>query len=138
MVVEAGDALTRITNRIGEISTFVAEIAVDAGHQATALHQVNTAIGEMDGVTQENAAMVEEATAAAQSLVVETENMSRQVDRFNMRERGASPTQLHASDPIVRQLQDRVTTAASRFLAPRRSSRSATPLAIADNDWHDF
>jgi len=84
MVTKAGDALAKITGRIGEISTLVSDIAAAAGQQATALHQVNTAISEMDGVTQQNAAMVEQTTAAARTLAEETGTMSAHINRFQL------------------------------------------------------
>jgi len=136
MVVQAGDALTRITGRFGEISTIVSEIASAAGDQATALQQVNTAIGEMDSVTQQNAAMVEEATAAAQSLVAETENMSCQVDRFQMSGRSASNVERRAI-ASVHQIQARAHIGA-RMAVGGRGSQSNVALAAVSDDWSDF
>jgi methyl-accepting chemotaxis protein len=82
LVAEAGAALARINGRIGEISALMSDITSAAEQQAIGLQQVNTAVAEMDGVTQQNAAMVEEATAAARSLASEADQLSRQVSRF--------------------------------------------------------
>lgn len=82
LVSQTGTALDRIIGRIGEISALVARIAASAEQQASGLQQVNTAVGEMDNVTQQNAAMVEEATAAARSLAAEADELARQVSRF--------------------------------------------------------
>ncbi|MDR6788721.1 methyl-accepting chemotaxis protein [Sphingomonas sp. BE138] len=102
LVDEAGKALQTINLRIGEISSLMAGISAAAEQQAIGLQQVNTAVGEMDNVTQQNAAMVEEATAAARSLASEADALSRQVSRFtvdaattSLRE-PASPTRLAA------------------------------------------
>ncbi len=65
LVAETGQALQRIVDRVAEIDTLVTEIAASAQEQATGLHQVNSAINEMDQVTQQNAAMVEQSTAAS-------------------------------------------------------------------------
>ncbi len=65
LVGATGKALGRIVTQVAEIDTVVSGIAGSAQEQATALHQVNTALNQMDQVTQQNAAMVEETTAAA-------------------------------------------------------------------------
>lgn len=88
LVNETGKALGRIVERIAEINQLVADIAISAEQQSTGLQQVNTAVGQMDMVTQQNAAMVEEATAAARSLADEAEQLSRQMARFSIQSGG--------------------------------------------------
>ena len=68
LVNQTGEALGRIVTRITEINALIGDIAVSAEQQSTGLQQVNIAVNQMDMVTQQNAAMVEEATAAARSL----------------------------------------------------------------------
>ncbi|WP_022685846.1 methyl-accepting chemotaxis protein [Sphingomonas phyllosphaerae] len=82
LVGDAGTALKRINARIDEISALMSGISASAEQQAIGLEQVNTAVGEMDNVTQQNAAMVEQATAAARSLASEADQLSLQVSRF--------------------------------------------------------
>lgn len=84
LVSATGTALQGIIGRVNEISTIVSTIASSADQQAKGLQQVNTAISEMDGVTQQNAAMVEEATAATRGLASEAEALSREVARFRL------------------------------------------------------
>ena len=91
LVNETGEALQRIIGRIGEISDLVSRIAASAGQQSIGLQQVNTAMSEMDSVTQRNAAMVEQATAAARSLAQEAEVLAREVARFQLADRGGDP-----------------------------------------------
>ncbi|MDQ8028137.1 MAG: methyl-accepting chemotaxis protein, partial [Brevundimonas sp.] len=62
----------------------VSEIAASAQEQATGLQQVNTAVNQMDQVTQQNAAMVEESTAASHSLSQEAEVLAGSVSRFRI------------------------------------------------------
>ncbi|SEN03497.1 methyl-accepting chemotaxis protein [Sphingomonas gellani] len=90
LVAEAGEALNRITGKIGEISGLVATIATAAKQQSIGLQQVNTAVAEMDGVTQQNAAMVEQATAASRSLAAETDTMLTEVARFRLPPSGSA------------------------------------------------
>ncbi|HEX8445473.1 MAG TPA: HAMP domain-containing methyl-accepting chemotaxis protein [Sphingomonas sp.] len=84
LVGETGQALHRIAARIGEIESLVAAIASSVEQQAGGLQQVNIAVAEMDGVAQQNAAMVEEATAAARSLAAEADGMSHQIAQFQL------------------------------------------------------
>ncbi|KQM22923.1 hypothetical protein ASE50_01435 [Sphingomonas sp. Leaf5] len=86
LVGQTGSALERIVARIAEIADLVATIARGADEQSSGLQQVNIAVSEMDAVTQQNAAMVEEATAAARSLASEAEALTRHVARFSVAE----------------------------------------------------
>jgi hypothetical protein len=71
-----------VIDDIVELNGVVAEIASAAVEQATGLSEVNTAINQMDEVTQQNAAMVEESTAASARLTQEAEQMAELVARF--------------------------------------------------------
>ena len=84
LVGETGKALERIVLQISEINNIVADIAASAHEQATGLDQVNTAVNQMDQVTQQNAAMVEESTAASHALAKETEELSKLISRFQL------------------------------------------------------
>jgi methyl-accepting chemotaxis protein len=143
LVSETGKALERIIARIGEISTLVANMADSAKHQATGLQQINTAVSEMDGVTQQNAAMVEEATAAARSLADEATELAAQVSRFTLNA-NAAPAKKSASP--VHELQSRaadlgreIARTAARPPARRAvTSTSGTALAVSQEDWSEF
>ena len=82
LVGETGEALRLIVGRVAEIDQLVGEIAQSAQEQSLGLSQVNTAVNQMDQVTQQNAAMVEEATAAAASLSQEADRLIRSVSTF--------------------------------------------------------
>ena len=84
LVNQTGSALRRIVERVGEVSTLVHRIAESSGHQAIGLQQVHAAVSEMDGVTQRNAAMVEQATAAARTLATHADQLAVQVGRFEL------------------------------------------------------
>ena len=142
LVSETGKALQRIITRIGEISTLVSTIAVSAEHQATGLQQVNTAVSEMDGVTQQNAAMVEEATAAARSLAEEADRLTTEVARF--RTATAQRPLLAASAPAASPVHDLQARAAQAGRDLARTARRpvtgtrGTALAVADEEWSEF
>jgi methyl-accepting chemotaxis protein len=90
LVGQTGKALERIVSQVAEINTVVAEIAASAQEQSTGLAQVNTAINQMDQVTQQNAAMVEESTAASHSLQHEANDLARLLGRFQLSGTGAA------------------------------------------------
>jgi methyl-accepting chemotaxis protein len=84
LVTDTGKALEAIVGRVASIDGLVSEIAVSSQEQATGLAQVNTAVNQMDQVTQQNAAMVEEATAAAAQLKREAAELADLVARFEL------------------------------------------------------
>lgn len=84
-VGRAGSALTRIVDRVTEISSLVSEIASGAREQSVGLAEVNIGVNQLDQVTQHNAAMVEQSTAACQSLKQEAAGMATLVAQFSLR-----------------------------------------------------
>ncbi len=82
LVGQSGQALNGIVAKVGEITTLVANISASAQEQASGLAQVNTAVNQMDQVTQQNAAMVEQSTAASHSLAREANELMRLLVRF--------------------------------------------------------
>lgn len=84
LVGQTGEALTRIVTRVSEVHGLVADISGSTQEQAVGLGQVNTAVNEMDRVTQQNAGMVHETASAAADLAHEAQNLSRLVSRFRL------------------------------------------------------
>ena len=84
LVDETGNALQRIIGKVSDVTTVVDVIARSSEQQAHSLSQVNIAIGEIDSVAQQNAAMVEESTAAASLLAQECGTLMASVMRFNV------------------------------------------------------
>ncbi|WP_373354313.1 methyl-accepting chemotaxis protein [Pseudoroseicyclus sp. CXY001] len=82
LVGKAGEALSTIAQRVSHISELVSEIASGAVEQSTGLGEINTGVGALDQVTQQNAAMVEEATAASHILKKDAQVLSGLVSRF--------------------------------------------------------
>ncbi len=84
LVGETGTALERIVEQVGALNKMVGEIAHSANVQAAGLAEVNTAMGQMDQMTQQNAAMVEETTAASHALSSEAGTLESLLGRFNI------------------------------------------------------
>lgn len=92
LVNQTGECLQRIIDRVEGLDHLVSEIALSAREQATSLNEVNSAVGQMDMLTQQNAAMVQEAATSIQSLKTETADLTRLVARFKVEEtRSAVP-----------------------------------------------
>ena len=86
LVAETGAALERIMAQVADVNAVIAGIAAGAREQSTGLDEVNIALGRMDQVTQQNAAMVQQSTATSRSLSHETMELSRLVDQFEIDE----------------------------------------------------
>jgi methyl-accepting chemotaxis protein len=84
LVADTGRALGRIVDQVAKLNDLIAEIAASAREQATGLDQVNNAVNQMDQVTQQNAAMVEQTTVASHRLAHEAEVLSRLVGQFKL------------------------------------------------------
>jgi methyl-accepting chemotaxis protein len=84
LVTKAGQALERIASQVSEINEAISVIATNADQQATELQQVNTAVTEMDKTTQQNAAMVEQSSAAAGSLSGRAEELVAKIGGFEI------------------------------------------------------
>lgn len=95
-VDRTGEALERIIARVDEISQLTKTIASAAEHEAAELQGVNNAVHHMDEMTQQNAAMVEEMTAASASLASEAGDLTENVKRFTLAEQGGS----RAGNPV--------------------------------------
>jgi methyl-accepting chemotaxis protein len=134
LVTQTGQALDRIEINIAEISKLVGEIASSAKEQASGLHEINGAIDQMDQVTQQNAAMVEESTAASFGLASESQQLADLLERFKIDDVVA---------PIVRRPSRAPASQPHRSASPiigRGSRREATARKIepADAEWEAF
>ncbi|PZQ65071.1 MAG: chemotaxis protein [Phenylobacterium zucineum] len=127
LVGETGQALEVIVGQVTEIDHLIAEIAQSAQEQSTGLGEVNTAVNQMDQVTQQNTAMVEEATAAAGQLRREAADLAVLVGGFRTGEEGAAALARRPPPAPVREdaagLQRRL-----------KSAVNASPVA----DWAEF
>ena len=83
LVSQAGTSMDDILSSVQRVSAFVSEIVVASREQASGVHQVNDAITVLDGTTQQNAALVEQAAAAASSLDEQARHLARIVSVFH-------------------------------------------------------
>jgi methyl-accepting chemotaxis protein len=120
LVNQAGTALTEIVDSIKKVAEIVSEIAAASADQASGLEQVNTSLGQMDEVTQQNSALVEENAATAKTLERQAQDMHERVSFFQLEDGEAAATSrvaLAAERPVA---------AAPGRAASGRSARRAT------------
>jgi methyl-accepting chemotaxis protein len=157
LVAETGKSLEYIASQVAAINAVVAEIASGAREQATGLEQIHIAINQMDQVTQQNAAMVEESTAANHSLSEEIHQLFGLIGLFQVdRADGDEPLRRQlqkaaphafappAKTPVGPDAKPRLVASKAQEEAPRpaRSASKATangpPASGESGDWQEF
>ncbi len=105
LVGKAGDALNSIVGRVNQISELVSDITEGAVEQSTGLAEINIGVTQLDQVTQQNAAMVEQSTAAGHLLKADALKLTQVVAGFKIQHGLSSPTPQEttaaASEPSV-------------------------------------
>jgi methyl-accepting chemotaxis protein len=86
LVAEAGITMSEVVDSVKRVTDIMAEITAASHEQSTGIEQVNQAVGQMDQVTQQNAALVEEAAAAADSLREQAANLAQVVSVFKLQD----------------------------------------------------
>jgi methyl-accepting chemotaxis protein len=85
LVSDAGATMTEIVDSVQRVTDIVGEISTAAGEQSQGIGQINQAVTDLDRMTQQNAALVEESTAAAESLKDQAARLSEVVATFRLR-----------------------------------------------------
>ena len=129
LVSETGDALRTIQENIVAVNDHMQAITSSAREQATGLSEVNTAVNQMDQVTQQNAAMVEETNAASATLAQETARLRRLIDDFHLGNTGNRAGSPHIS--LAASSNKPVPSP-----APRKMAKAAGSAAVAE--WDEF
>jgi len=154
LVDESGRALTDIVLSVKKVTDIVFEIATASAEQSSGIEQVSNAVMQMDEATQQNAALVEEAAAASQSIVDQAQALNELVAHYEGGEDGrtipavaAAKRAASAHVALERREPTRpwtraVKSAASTLHAPaakKAIARKATGNgASGDSEWHQF
>jgi methyl-accepting chemotaxis protein len=146
LVNQAGAALVEIVESIKEVAGVVSEIASASIEQATGIDQVNKALNQMDEVTQQNSALVEENAATAKTLENQAQAMGERISFFRI---GHTETRAPAAKPqtaagrpaatmkVPATPSKRPAAGANRGPAGRMQSALATAIKD-DSDWKEF
>ncbi|MBL1262714.1 methyl-accepting chemotaxis protein [Methylomicrobium sp. RS1] len=84
LVNEAGQTMEEVVSSVREVTDIMAQIAAASLEQSSGIEQVNTAVAQMDKVTQQNAALVEQAAAAAESLEEQADRLTEAMRQFRL------------------------------------------------------
>jgi len=137
LVSETGQALGRIVAQVSQLNGLVVELAASAKEQSTGLGEVNAAVNQMDQVTQQNAAMVEQSTAASHGLSGEAQELARLVSQFNIAETEAAPL-LKRATPKALPEKRVVTTSARKVAMLSHKTETKQPMPAGADDWSEF
>ncbi|MFJ3047575.1 methyl-accepting chemotaxis protein [Herbaspirillum chlorophenolicum] len=123
LVAQAGQTMDEVVASVRRVTDVMGEITAASQEQSTGIEEVNRAITQMDETTQQNAALVEEAAAAAQSLQEQAGRLLSAVGVFRLN----GMQEMRVSAPVV----SRVAIAAATPSAPARAKPLSPPKAAA-------
>ena len=128
LVNKSGETLSEIVGAVEKVSTIIEEISSSAIEQTSGIEQVNKAIGQMDEMTQQNAALVEEASAAGEAMAEQANTLLQLTAYFKTDDSGG---------------HDNYSAAPVAAAAPRAAPRAARPAPKAassssDSEWEEF
>ena len=147
LVGQTGEALRKIVVSVTGISTRMSEISASAQEQSAGLAEINIAVNQLDQVTQQNAAMFEQTTAASHSLTREAEALSATTARFRIAGDSAgraanvtAPAGPSAGSASFASRRFVATTPGTGRAAPRSAGSAAVAAArdSAADEWEDF
>ncbi|MGJ9418614.1 methyl-accepting chemotaxis protein [Massilia sp. CMS3.1] len=131
LVDQAGATMKEIVESVSRVTDIMAEISAASQEQNAGIEQVNVAIVQMDQTTQQNAALVEQASAAAQSLQHEAATLARTVGAFRIA--GAGAVQAAAPAPAPKASVPAPKTPPRKQLAKPAVQTGAAQPRVADN-----
>lgn len=136
LVGETGMALETIVSEVQRINTNVGSIVVSAREQSTGLSEISTSVHHMDQGTQQNAAMVEQTTAASHSLATQAAALTELLAQFNLGE-GARAA---GSAPRAATQTSRPAASPARALGTRIASAfgGGSSAAAVKQEWSEF
>nr|WP_315394416.1 methyl-accepting chemotaxis protein [uncultured Duganella sp.] len=145
LVGQAGVTMDEVVASVRRVTDIMSEIANASQEQSAGIEQVNLSIIEMDSMTQQNAALVEESAAAAQSLQDQASELSRVVSIFKLvegEERVAAPVFTPAPKAVVKPIT--AARAPVKKLAAKPAAAIAKPKKVANgpsaggDEWEEF
>jgi methyl-accepting chemotaxis protein len=143
LVDESGHALAEIVQAVKKVSDIVAEIAAASREQSEGINQVNKALLQMDDMTQQNAALVEEAAAAAEAIDAQSQELEHQVQFFRIARSENKPKPPGQGAHSAAQNKPRLETGGTGKLEaakPAPETKNVLPKLQTedDGDWKEF
>jgi len=129
LVENAGKTMDEIVGAVKRVTDIMGEITAASQEQSQGIEQVNSAVAQMDEMTQQNAALVEEAAAAAESLQDQAAGLSESVSVFKLAEGGAR---------LAAPVRAAPARAVSAPPPPRAPARRIPATAGQEDEWEEF
>jgi len=138
LVHDAGQTMVEIVNAVKRVTDIMAEITAAAAEQSIGIQQVSVAINQMESVTHQNAALVEQASAAAASLEDQTRGLIRSVSVFKISDEAPqrSAPQRALAQPVARLGNFEKRQTASAVIKPK--SLPVRVTRAKEDDWQEF
>ena len=142
LVEAAGSTMQDIVQAVRKVSDLISEIAAASHEQSSGIEQVNTAVTQMDQVVQQNASLVEEATAATESMKSQAAALLQMVTRFRL-DLADQPAFAAPSAPVAAPAQHASAAGAIPFKpslvgAPHFAAASPARPHAAKGEWSTF
>jgi methyl-accepting chemotaxis protein len=138
LVDQAGVTMKEIVTSIQRVTDIMGEITTASAEQTSGLDQINTAIGQMDAITQQNVALVEEAAAAAGSLQDQAGVLTQVVSVFKLDEMARPKAKAPMQKPTLVKKSPAPAPAARKAIAPPARAKRVANAAPANSDWEEF
>ncbi len=136
LVENAGQTMNEIVSSVQRVTDIMGEISAASTEQSSGIDQVNNAITDMDEVTQQNAALVEQAAAAAESLVDQAVSLMDTVSRYKVKGGHASASNVQSTTNELRRPVPRPSPPKPAFKAA--PSKLLAKTGTDDGDWEEF
>lgn len=138
LVDSAGSTMQEVVDSVKRVSDIISEITAAGDEQNTGVNQISQAISQMDSVTQQNSALVEEAAAAAASMQEQAGKLLDVVSVFQLKQ-SHDHTSNGASKPMPRKAAAKSSNKASKVItAPKLKARPALAAKAESDDWESF
>jgi methyl-accepting chemotaxis protein len=144
LVADAGKTMTEIVGSVQRVSDIIGEITAASAEQSDGIGQINSSVTQLDQMTQQNAALVEEAAAAAESLKDQAQNLAQTVGMFRL----GNDSGFGASAPVAKKpaFSAAAATAKPTVSKPAAAKPAAAPAAAPEkvataahnDDWETF
>lgn len=136
LVSQSGDTMQEIVTAIQRVNDIMSEIAAASAEQASGIDEVSQAVTQMDEMTQQNAALVEEAAAAAESMRTQASDLNNRVGTFKLSESDVQTTVEENKPDALSQQFDELPSATTVVSEPKVAK--PLPAMSEEDEWESF
>jgi len=138
LVDESGRTLEEIVASSKKVGDIISEIAAAGAEQTQGIEQVNKAVTQMDEMTQQNAALVEQAAAASESLDEQAKGMQRMMNFFEVGDEAPDPAPVPKAETPKKKAASAKKVPAKKAAKPKATPKPAASASSDDDEWDEF